>query len=418
MKCPKSSSKVKTETASAIVEEIVFESPVAEASETDPLSDHQYIAYDPSHADIQLEDYTKKEMDVFDYIGIEIKNIQEQEEREKLQLEAMVDAVEIFEEPEIESIEIHETSIEELEQEEVYLMDAIDPVDSVETIIIINSEEEFSNHVDIVDDSTFQCKYCPKIYQKMNITVKHIKVEHGIVLSSYNYDNANRYRIPQKTLDWKCSYCPRRYTSKRLAERHEAVHGPEGDLIFKCSCCVIHFKTSKEMEAHQNAEHEERLLCKTCKKRFDHPEKLTSHSKYAHSSKKSLKKYNFYCQLCGELQPNILSSTLTQQFLLSGRNFNTKVALSDHERSDCGKNPIYQCNYCEKNYHSAGSLKCHLTIHTKTFDFVCTFCDKPFRTKGQLTVHLRSHTKEKNYKCSHCPAEFSHRESLLTHNSE
>lgn len=104
--------------------------------------------------------------------------------------------------------------------------------------------------------------------------------------------------------------------------------------------------------------------------------------------------------------------------LFIGRNFNTKVALSDHERSDCGKAPIYQCHYCEKNYHSAGSLKFHLTIHTNSLEFHCNFCKKQFRTKGQLKVHERSHTKEKNYKCSHCPAEFGHRESLLTHNSK
>lgn len=104
--------------------------------------------------------------------------------------------------------------------------------------------------------------------------------------------------------------------------------------------------------------------------------------------------------------------------LFPGRSFNSKVALSDHERSNCGQSPIYQCHYCEKNYHSAGSLKCHMTIHTNAMDFECSFCPKQFRTKGQLTVHLRSHTKEKNFKCSHCPAEFSHRESLLTHNSE
>lgn len=112
---------------------------------------------------------------------------------------------------------------------------------------------------------------------------------------------------------------------------------------------------------------------------------------------------------------------LTSQVLLIsslGRNFNTRVALSDHERSDCGKAPIYQCTYCDKNYHSAGSLKCHLTIHSNELEFVCSYCAKQFRTKGQLVVHVRSHTKEKNYKCSHCSAEFSHRESLLTHNSE
>jgi KRAB domain-containing zinc finger protein len=101
----------------------------------------------------------------------------------------------------------------------------------------------------------------------------------------------------------------------------------------------------------------------------------------------------------------------------TGRSFCSRVALSDHDRSNCGKNPIYECTVCLRNYHSAGSLKTHMTVHNGQMDFSCQFCSKRFRTKGQVTVHLRSHTKEKNFACSHCPASFSHRESLLTHNT-
>jgi KRAB domain-containing zinc finger protein len=105
--------------------------------------------------------------------------------------------------------------------------------------------------------------------------------------------------------------------------------------------------------------------------------------------------------------------------LLIGRNFNTKVALSDHERSDCGKNPIYTCKECNKSFHSAGSLKCHVKIHTREFNFFCEYCSKKFRTKGQLIIHERTHTKEKPFKCQfpNCNASFSHRESILTHNT-
>lgn len=103
-----------------------------------------------------------------------------------------------------------------------------------------------------------------------------------------------------------------------------------------------------------------------------------------------------------------------------GRNFNTRVALSDHERSNCGKNPIYRCQYCDKNYNSAGSLKTHLTIHTAELNYCCTFCAKKFRTKGQLTVHNRSHLNIKAFKCKfeNCNSEFAYRESLLTHLSK
>lgn len=376
-------------------DEIVYKTEVVEISET---FEPEFVPDESIQPDVQLEDYSKKEMDVFDYIGIEIKNIQEQEEREKLMKMQVEAAEEEVEDNFVDSTEVYEDVI--IESSELFVVDKdyIEP-SAVESV---TEDQEFRDYVDVDDNASYSCKLCPKIYQKRNITVKHLRTEHQIILSNYIYDNSNRYRKPQKDLDWKCCFCPRKYTSKRLVQRHELFHGPKGDLLFKCTCCPVYFQSLSKMESHQNSEHEDRLLCKVegCHKRFDHPEKLLSHTKYSHSAKKTaVKKYNFVCQLCG-------------------RAFNTKVALSDHERSDCGKAPIYECCYCNKNYHSAGSLKCHLTIHTNVLNFSCSFCQKQFRTKGQLTVHLRSHTKEKNYKCSHCPSEFSHRESLLTHNSK
>lgn len=398
-------------------EVIIYES--QEVEEQDPLQmDHQYVSSTEmqSSQDAQLTDYAKKEMDVFDYIGIEIKNIQELERKQKLENEDTLNETVKVSEPQLEDepeMEVQEMMIEDAEYfdttEIVEAGESTFLIEQLEEVRVLNFEEEqhqqdqeFLEFVQVEDDKTFACKLCPKIYQKRNITTKHLKSVHGIFLSNYNYEDANRHRKPQKKLSFKCHYCPKRYTSSRLAETHEALHGPEGNLVHKCSCCPQYFSNSKSRDSHQYSNHSERLICKVeeCKKKFDHPEKLVNHVKYAHDKTKTPKhRTHFECPLCG-------------------RNFNTRVALSDHERSNCGKDPIYKCNFCDRNYHSSGSLKCHITVHSNSLEFACQFCKKGFRTKGQLTVHLRSHTKEKNFKCLHCPAEFSHRESLLTHNSE
>lgn len=323
----------------------------------DHMTDHQYVSF------VVGQEYERKEMDVFDYIGYEIRNIEEREQ------EMMVKA-EVVAEHEEDVLTMHEDMIEEEENGEEFYMESgekkgfgeilnIRFVLSIfyflaeiieETIVIERVEElqeesaavvqddddddddnydeekaetddedvqdrshepetfddceEMTNYVNIINGS-FHCKLCPKIYQKKNITVKHLKTEHKILLLSYNYDNSNRYRKPQKQLEWKCKFCPKRYTSKKLTERHEKLHGPNGDLIYKCSCCVQYFREFFEMEEHQNALHEDRLKCSVdnCGKQFDHPEKLVSHTKYAHKARTTLmKKYLFMCQLCGELK--------------------------------------------------------------------------------------------------------------------
>lgn len=308
--------------------EIIYESEALELPENSHIhvSDHQYIAMDQT---TQLEDYNKKEMDVFDYIGIEIKNIQEQEEREKLlQMKNGSSNVEMIDDKnqEIEHSEQNaEFEIRDLLvecEDESYLVESSvviddEPTEESSTMVIerlesigedCDEEEEFKIYIDTVGESSFSCKLCPKIYQKRHITIKHLKAEHCITLRHYNYDSSNRYRKPQKDLDWKCRFCARKYTSKRLAERHETVHGPNGDLLHKCSCCPLFFLTTEEMETHQHTEHEDKLYCKAenCNKKFDHPEKLVSHTKYAHSNKKaSVRKYNFVCQLCGKFPNSI-----------------------------------------------------------------------------------------------------------------
>lgn len=161
--------------------------------------------------------------------------------------------------------------------------------------------EDINHYFDVIGEQ-YCCKLCPKMYLKKNISIKHLKIEHQITLKNFIYDNTNnRYRKPHKNQTFSCNVCPKKFTSAKLAEKHEMNHGDDGSLIYKCSCCPLYFDTQLKMEIHQNTAHESRLTCNIvdCLRKFDHPEKLLSHKKYAHFSRVTKKKYVFVCTLCG-----------------------------------------------------------------------------------------------------------------------
>lgn len=181
----------------------------------------------------------------------------------------------------------------------------------------------------------------------------------------------------------------------------QILTGSKGELRFKCSCCTEYFDTKEKMHKHAQMEHENRLKCQYCNKIYKDIDCKNAHIRNVHTKTGApQKKYTFVCSKCG-------------------KKFNSRVALSDHEQADCGRAPIYKCNYenCGKSLHSLGSLKTHQLIHTGDLPFACSFCKKKFRTHGQVKVHERSHSGEKPFKCNQCTKSFAHRESLLTHMS-
>lgn len=173
--------------------------------------------------------------------------------------------------------------------------------------------------------------------------------------------------------------------------------GENGELRIKCSCCTEYFHTKFKMQEHARAVHADRLKCNYCNKIFKSVDCKTAHIRKVHL-KIETKKYTSVCSKCGQ-------------------KFNSQISMSDHEKADCCKMPLYQCSWCDKALHSLGSLKIHELIHTGDLPFACDFCGKRFRTQGQVKVHSRSHSGEKPFKCTkdNCTKAFAHRESLLTH---
>ncbi|XP_059616203.1 uncharacterized protein LOC132261415 [Phlebotomus argentipes] len=246
----------------------------------------------------------------------------------------------------------------------------------------------------------YRCKLCPQIYCFEKRYLVHLKTEHGIERPSKRDEGNQKQTLKNAyVLGYRkhaCRHCKRRYASKEALVKHEKCHGPDGKLKVKCSLCNELFEDESQVKEHKKEFHKDEVTCTYCKKVYAGERNLQIHIELRHTKTKTLKKMSYLCGKCG-------------------KNFTSKTALLDHERSDCGKSPIYQCDVCKKFYHSAGSLKGHKSLHTKVKPFLCKFCGKSYRNPGQLRVHERTHTGEKPHKCTYCPKAFSHRETLLTH---
>lgn len=255
----------------------------------------------------------------------------------------------------------------------------------------------FDEQIQAISIDCFRCNHCPSQYTSEYLIGRHLEREHGVMLKGL-LETLQYGRVCTREKRFQCRYCERLYANEKALEKHVVLHGPNGIYIHKCPCCSKYYETEEEAREHAMEQHRDRLECSVCDKVFKEPEGLTGHIKYFHRGHKMSKHSTHVCPKCG-------------------KQFSTRTAVTDHERSNCGKNPLYQCEVCMKNFHSSTSLKNHYTLHTDEFPFSCQYCGKSYRTNGQVKVHERSHTGEKPFACDFCQKSFAHRESLHTHRS-
>ncbi|XP_029453139.1 PR domain zinc finger protein 4 [Rhinatrema bivittatum] len=165
-----------------------------------------------------------------------------------------------------------------------------------------------------------------------------------------------------KERKWKCSVCPRTFTSSTKLNVHFMGH--MGMKPYKCEFCSKAFSDPSNLRTHLRIHTgQKNYRCGMCDKSFTQKAHLASHM-VIHTGEKNLK-----CDFCDRM-------------------FMRRQDLKQHVLTHTRERQI-KCPKCDKLFWRTNHLKKHLNSHEGKRDYVCEKCSKAFLTKYHLTRHLK-----------------------------
>ncbi|XP_075711924.1 PR domain zinc finger protein 4 [Rhinoderma darwinii] len=177
---------------------------------------------------------------------------------------------------------------------------------------------------------------------------------------SLSNEDTGQSVTPGKERKWKCTVCPRSFSSS--------------------SKLNVHYMGHMGMKPHK---------CEFCSKAFSDPSNLRTHLRI-HTGQK-----NYRCVLCG-------------------KSFTQKAHLASHMVTHTGEKNL-KCDFCEKMFMRRQDLKQHILTHTRERQIKCPKCDKHFCRTNHLKKHLNSHEGKRDYVCEKCSKAFLTKYHLTRH---
>ncbi|KAM4039926.1 PR domain zinc finger protein 4 [Anomaloglossus baeobatrachus] len=177
---------------------------------------------------------------------------------------------------------------------------------------------------------------------------------------SLSSEDTGQPATPSKERKWKCTVCPRSFSSSTKLN--------------------VHYMGHMGMKPHK---------CEFCSKAFSDPSNLRTHLRI-HTGQK-----NHHCVLCG-------------------KSFTQKAHVASHMVTHTGEKN-FKCDFCEKMFMRRQDLKQHILTHTRERPLKCPKCDKHFCRTNHLKKHLNSHEGKRDYVCEKCSKAFLTKYHLTRH---
>lgn len=223
-------------------------------------------------------------------------------------------------------------------------------------------------------DNRFNCLYCPKVFQHFKHVQEHMNIHYtnyvcDLCNATYvNKQLLNRHALKHRTGEFKCSLCPKIYSTNRKRLDHiKFIH--EGGLSRrnKCPHCEARFSSYAQKRTHMVQEHGVEPLsikCDNCNKTFTSRSRWYNHNKRVHTELKHK------CIHCNE-------------------KFSTKDDLEKHLEKHSSIRE-YKCDVCHKAYSRKYTLRNHMNIHEDNRQYQCEYCSSSFVQKWTWKVHMKN----------------------------
>lgn len=398
----------------------------------------------------------------YEYLDVKIENLRQADEKDPEQISPLVAALnaksEFCEQPDnlliVKSIE--STAVEETEKwnksvpetaENLLADDAQkDPTKPYMCAVCgkrFKAKHDFTKHSRVhTGVRPYSCKECDKSFTQIGHLTVHLRVHNGVK-------------------PYKCTLCPMKFTTRGALKNHDLVH--TGHKPFECEHCKKTFARADHYKAHQlthtgvkpfacNICHKQfsakydvkkhlrvhsavKYTCNVCQKIFKSEKYLAVHVR-AHSGiipykcdicekpfsdkyflKRHIKKHSpeyVEQKLEKEIKPKEKHQSQPIKCEACDKVFLFNSHMQIHYARVHSELTPYECELCQKQFHTIHDLKRHLKSHSeKTYQ--CELCKKMFRRKAYLKAHFQMHTKPEEVKCDVCNKTFKYLKTLAKH---
>ncbi|XP_059054539.1 zinc finger protein 271-like [Achroia grisella] len=252
-----------------------------------------------------------------------------------------------------------------------------------------------------VTKDKFKCEICPKFFSKLCILKQHMDTKHNFV----------------------CSSCKKQFSSAKELQLHQIVHKNDESPPYDCHSCGQQVDNIDSCEQHIEQHCELFYSCPICNENIPNLSNASDHL-IKHFGKVLNREYETGVEYSeSPIIPKDSSIDIVGGILCCYCKsiFKNRVEFDMHfSMEHCGKDIVYSCNICGKQYEKYFLFGSHCYDHFAKDRFECEECGKTFSRLSLLVIHTEAfHSSDtvaaKPFTCTQCDHGFMTESRLREH---